>query len=497
MRQVLRSKRFLAADRANLDLGEITTGDAHLLREARLLVPVDVQALYVPTGGSEPMVRLPMLVANVGDQPVDDVEAGLPDPFDAGTPRPAGVHLHWAMPDALLRGTLRTVEDGSANRLALPPLPDRWLVLRIVLPLNGSTPVLSGWVLEADRAVAVPLAEWSEGSAASTAAKAAGAEIKRGDLTGTVGGALSWSGVYDAVLNRFAFHDPLADLATLAPGGIDEDCATYIVAGWWSDPSLDPLDKARSSGSLHEMLLALRWRLLHEWGDATWAQQQRQAEDDLRHALGLQSGTRFGAKRPAGKGAAAKTAAAAAGAAAASATAFTPVGKTFLKADATPQHSAFVADAGRRGLTVAAIGLSSDGLARFRRLGFHGHYTGDEAIVHPAAFSLDGRAIRKVRQSVFMLNGSRIVSRCGTWRGLGAGGRGGLDRRRFREDRGPCEASRWRLGGLNTVYRKQAKRSIEASKADRADTLQWTPSAHLHASYGLTNGPLGKRLRGQ
>ncbi len=82
----------------------------------------------------------------------------MPDPFDVGSPRPAGVHLHWAMPDALLRGTLTQRADGVANRLGLPVLPDRWVVLRIVSPRGGREVVTTGWVLEAHRAVAVPLA---------------------------------------------------------------------------------------------------------------------------------------------------------------------------------------------------------------------------------------------------------------------------------------------------------------------------------------------------
>ena len=104
VREVTRSKRFLAADRAALDLGEIATWDPYLLREHRLLVPIDVQALYVEPGNGERMVRLPMLVAGPGGNAVSNVEDGMPDPFVEGEPRPAGVHLHWAMPDALLRG---------------------------------------------------------------------------------------------------------------------------------------------------------------------------------------------------------------------------------------------------------------------------------------------------------------------------------------------------------------------------------------------------------
>ena len=104
--------------------------------------------------------------------------------------------------------------------------------------------------------------------------------------------------MYDAVLNRFAFHDPLADLATLAPQGVDEDCAAYVVAGWWSDPALDPLDKARSNDSLHELLDRLRWRLLYEWGDAAGSQQQDAAQAELRRALGLTTTDRWSGSRP-------------------------------------------------------------------------------------------------------------------------------------------------------------------------------------------------------
>src|SRR6185369_6741235 len=128
------------------------------------------------------------------------------------------------MPDALLRGALTDVAAGAANRLGLPALPDRWVVLRIALPKGGALPIISGWVIEADRAVAVPLGTWKEGGAVSPAPVPAGVTLDRTELTGTVGGGLSWAGIYDAVLNRFAFHDPLDDLASLAPNGVDDDC---------------------------------------------------------------------------------------------------------------------------------------------------------------------------------------------------------------------------------------------------------------------------------
>jgi lysyl-tRNA synthetase class 2 len=64
---------------------------------------------------------------------------------------------------------------------------------------------------------------------------------------------------------------------------------------------------------------------------------------------------------------------------------------------------AFVADARRRGLVVAVLGVPADELACWRSRGFRAHYTGDEAIVETAGFGLEGRALRKVRQSVSRL----------------------------------------------------------------------------------------------
>src|SRR5882724_2021511 len=293
IREITRSKRFLAADRADLAVSEIATWDPYLLREHRLLVPRDVQAVYVQPGSTERMVRLPMLVAGTNGNVVENPEDGMPDPFADGDVRPAGVHLHWAMPDALLRGTFDQRADGAANRLSLPLLPDRWVVLRLLLPNGATDPLITGWVIEADRAIAVPLASWTEGGAASQGATSQGAPLAKGELTGTVGGSVSWSGIYDAVLNRFAFHDPLTDIANMAPNGVDENSAAYLVAGWWSVAGSDPLDQARNNDSLHELLERLRWRLIAEWGGEQGAQQQEKAQFDLRQSIGLATADRW------------------------------------------------------------------------------------------------------------------------------------------------------------------------------------------------------------
>jgi lysyl-tRNA synthetase, class II len=65
--------------------------------------------------------------------------------------------------------------------------------------------------------------------------------------------------------------------------------------------------------------------------------------------------------------------------------------------------AAFVAHAHRRGWRIAVLGASESKLALYRGHRLNALYHGDEAIVDTAAFSLDGRPIRKVRQSVHRL----------------------------------------------------------------------------------------------
>jgi lysyl-tRNA synthetase class 2 len=57
----------------------------------------------------------------------------------------------------------------------------------------------------------------------------------------------------------------------------------------------------------------------------------------------------------------------------------------------------------RRALKIAALGVSERLRPLFEQLGLRSLYVGDEAIVDTGAFSLEGRAIRKVRQSVSRL----------------------------------------------------------------------------------------------
>jgi lysyl-tRNA synthetase, class II len=74
-----------------------------------------------------------------------------------------------------------------------------------------------------------------------------------------------------------------------------------------------------------------------------------------------------------------------------------------------------------RGWRFAVVGVSADHLPRYERLGMRTLAMGDEAVLIPSAFSLEGRAIRKVRQSV-----SRLTKAGYTFRVVPADGVGDL-----------------------------------------------------------------------
>src|SRR5204863_4220008 len=63
----------------------------------------------------------------------------------------------------------------------------------------------------------------------------------------------------------------------------------------------------------------------------------------------------------------------------------------------------------QRGLKVAGVGVGAPTLGIWQQAGLRPLYIGDEAIVDTAAFSLEGRPLRKVRQSVHRLENAGYV----------------------------------------------------------------------------------------
>jgi lysyl-tRNA synthetase class 2 len=76
-----------------------------------------------------------------------------------------------------------------------------------------------------------------------------------------------------------------------------------------------------------------------------------------------------------------------------------------------PLVRSFLDFAHARGWRVAVLGVSKQCLALYASLGLRALYHGDEAVVDIATFSLEGRPIRKVRQSVHRLEAAGYTAR--------------------------------------------------------------------------------------
>ncbi len=247
-----------------------------------LLVPVDLQALYVPASHSERYVRLPM---ELGDKPADK---NMTPPFSQPSARAMGIHLHWAMPDGLLRGKLVNDPDEPVQMRALP---DRWLVVRMTGRRNRTTVDLKSWLIESESGQVFDLEDYP-GDPISALEKG----IKPDELTGIVGGSPNWTASYDAALNRFAFHDPLDDLNISA---VLTKTATYVVIGWWSERAYDPLSSVFTPYSVHRRITGFGWSAseaprasdwtspLKRYDYADIAAQARDTDVDVRSSLKL------------------------------------------------------------------------------------------------------------------------------------------------------------------------------------------------------------------
>jgi len=292
--------------------------DPNLHKGPRILVPVDVQAFVVPekssplsSAKSKSKNPSPMWSAPLSDKlikPSNYLRAdlhvtekengdngaiyGLPDSFDQET-NPAsslepGVHLFWSLPDALMRGeekeesretdeymgldeeipsdiagsragisygeaieeSLEFEDEDDAMNLSdfnFPQLPDRWLIVRQWKHTRGMT-MTKKWVLESDTGESETLDTWTS----------PGKSTSMPELTavGPGVGDIYWTVTYDSARNRFTFHDIPEEQVN---GPFD-----YLVSGWYSDETRDPLWMPMSTPETEWMSRfedELRWKL--------------------------------------------------------------------------------------------------------------------------------------------------------------------------------------------------------------------------------------------
>lgn len=209
-----------------------------------LYLPVHLHAKLVLPGA--PATNPPALDGGVFNTPVGDALA-------------QGVHLHWALPDALTRGHI----DGNA--LQFPALPDRWLVLRFATvstspPAPGTAPArrsCKAFALDAKLPGTLqPLGAHSFAPERESRWLTALGLLPEGKAIDPVREQQHLEAAYYATSKgRFGCHDDLADL-----GAIDWTLLhlSYLVIGHYTAPSEDPLTRAASDIERNEWLERMR-----------------------------------------------------------------------------------------------------------------------------------------------------------------------------------------------------------------------------------------------
>lgn len=181
-----------------------------------------------------------------------------------------GIHLHWAMPDALTKGIV------SGEKLIFPALPNRWLVTRLMI--RGTEPAAKTWIVESDvlmaqidnqqaaKPITLPVkigngqeqdyrfvgkrqlfeSSWHE--PAVWPGESFG-ELTGNELNAVSNGTASFAAYYPDCRSVFGFYDDLNDLALTDSTSAD---LMYIVTGWYGNSQNDPLGKGLGLQEIRE-----------------------------------------------------------------------------------------------------------------------------------------------------------------------------------------------------------------------------------------------------
>lgn len=252
-----------------------------------LVVPIDVEALclrpdYLKGNAFERLTPL----AQFEDLKVDPDEREHPfisrsalttafSDTSKAESSDAGLHLHWALPDALTEGT----SSGRHGEPDFPSIPNRWLVVRTILKDGDGSGSISrsAWVVESDYVATVPSHERSNQGAVCVPQpnnptvwlgrdenaflpqmygyigrvipldkwqdrkKPSGASYQEQSYPGTLSalgyGEPAWAALSPASGPTFSFFDAADQFPSFDPS---TDTLQYAVVGWYSDGSKDP-----------------------------------------------------------------------------------------------------------------------------------------------------------------------------------------------------------------------------------------------------------------
>lgn len=214
--------------------------DALVINEATEIVKLGADFAKLPYQDSNKIDRrtdIANLSSSISYQPFNNLSSLMP-----------GVHLHWALPDALTCGESK--DDG----LHMPNVPNRWLIVR----RNSSGKAVRSWVVESDylysadsaapeRAVCIPQLKAEERQAGSPPYRYMGRQLVLSqwqpekntksdyysDLNVLGWGNPYFSTLYDECFSVFGCYDKDVTSIEQAKG------TSYDVVGWYSDSQQD------------------------------------------------------------------------------------------------------------------------------------------------------------------------------------------------------------------------------------------------------------------
>jgi len=218
------------------------TFDSNLHRGSRIIVPIDLQIYVIEDPNPQDVYDLTQIF--------DDDERNRPRQNQKQLEQ--GIHLHWAMPDALMTGDevhdpdTELAEDIPLSEMfTFPSLPDRWLILRHWSLANG-IPCVKAWVVESEKQTVTELTSWRKSESTVSLNALDDGIVGNGDDMG-------WTATYHAAKGRFTFHEN--------PGTNISGPLSYSVTGWFNDPNSDPLmcPIETTRGEWNDMMKDLGW----------------------------------------------------------------------------------------------------------------------------------------------------------------------------------------------------------------------------------------------
>jgi hypothetical protein len=181
-----------------------------------------------------------------------------------------GVYLQWMLPDALRHGYQN--ENGAVE---FPLVPNRWLVIRYLYPNNQPAETATAWLIESDAINSADGSAFIDPSVPLTANAETYAPVYKQALIGhkislatqswqesnsamflqaVAPGNTMFATYQPHVQNIFSLHDDLTNQNIL------QGKLSYLVVGWYSNSTEDPLNKLQAAGkSFAEAMDELQW----------------------------------------------------------------------------------------------------------------------------------------------------------------------------------------------------------------------------------------------